>query len=123
MKEFDFKYVKEHFREAQSGKLVQTRKGDTVKLLSVNCRGKNPIVGVVVGENTDVATSWNAKGVNWAGDKDDDLVMKPVKKEGWVNVYNGIRKPYCGSIYATKEETLKEDRGCYITTIKIEWEE
>lgn len=47
-----------------------------------------------------------------------DLFFAPEKHEGWVNLYKEI-------IYDTKTEA--EDsvspEGCYLTTIKIEWEE
>lgn len=49
---------------------------------------------------------------------DDDLMMLPEKKEGWVNVYKD-------SVYDTKDEALigrSESRG-YIDTIKISLEE
>ena len=50
--------------------------------------------------------------------KDEDLMMLPEKKEGWVNVYTD-------SIYDTKKEALAGKSECrrYIDTIKISWEE
>lgn len=60
-----------------------------------------------------------------------DLMLAPVKHEGWAHVYkrNNGRKPVVGrAIFATKEEALAaakqhktEDR--IIDTIHIEWEE
>ena len=65
---------------------------------------------------------------------EDCFVLKPTKKEGWMNVWSV--SPYAspknaiahGSyIYATKEEALSANSPArqleVITTIKIEWEE
>ena len=54
--------------------------------------------------------------------KDEDLMMLPEKKEGWVNVYKG------GLLDTKSYNTRKEafDKACpkgYITTTKINWEE
>ena len=57
---------------------------------------------------------------------DFDLFFAPVKKEGWVNVYDITRTNCISRIYKTKEEAETIGKGCksgYITTIKIEWEE
>ena len=50
--------------------------------------------------------------------KDEDLMMLPERKEGWVNVY----KELC---YESKEEAIRHiaPGTHYIGTIKVEWEE
>ena len=58
-------------------------------------------------------------------DAELDLVMAPIKKTGWVNVYKDYSNNYFSSnIYTTQVEALV-GRKCdnYITTTKIEWEE
>ena len=52
---------------------------------------------------------------------DDDLMMLPEKKEGWVNVYPDDRMGE--KRYSTKEEALRYSRSNVIDTVKIEWEE
>ena len=60
--------------------------------------------------------------------KDEDLMMLPEKKEGWVNVYhclNGISEYACDDIvFGTKEDATQcaKNENNYITTVKIEWE-
>lgn len=54
--------------------------------------------------------------------KDEDLMMLPEKKEGWVNVYKG-------GLLGTKSHNTREealDNACsrdYVDTVKISWEE
>ena len=61
--------------------------------------------------------------------KDDDLMMLPEKKEGWVNVYNSLGVvTFSHNPYDTKEEALEElksasGRAYCVDTIKINWEE
>ena len=45
----------------------------------------------------------------------DDLMMLPEKKEGWVNIYNDGGTYYSKYIYKTEKE--------HVTTVKINWEE
>ena len=49
---------------------------------------------------------------------DDDLMILPEKKEGWVNVYKE-------RIYSTKEEAIEAtyDGVTYVDTVKVCWEE
>lgn len=56
----------------------------------------------------------------------NDLFFYTEKKEGWINVYKGnLDYIYTGCVYTNKEEAEEHinNRECYITTIKIEWEE
>ena len=54
-----------------------------------------------------------------------DLFFAPEKHEGWINIYEDMGNRKYTGIYDTKAEA--EDsvspEGCYLTTIKIEWEE
>ena len=60
--------------------------------------------------------------------KDEDLMILPEKKEGWVNVYreetNNNERLIEQTIYKTRKDAF--DKACpkgYITTTKINWEE
>ena len=56
-----------------------------------------------------------------------DLFFTPEKHEGWVNIYlDADNSSYVGTcIYKSKEEAEESRKkwSCYITTLKIEWEE
>ena len=53
-----------------------------------------------------------------------DLFFVPIKKEGWVNIYQDNKLKW-NSIFDTKEkaEEIGKSSDNYITTIKIEWEQ
>ena len=55
------------------------------------------------------------------------LFFVPEKKEGWLNIYlDAENSGYVGTcIYKSKEEAEESGKkwSCYITTLKIEWEE
>ena len=56
-----------------------------------------------------------------------DLFFAPEKHEGWVNIYlDADNSSYVGTyIYKSKEDSEESGKkwSCYITTVKIEWEE
>ena len=129
MKEFDLEYVKEHWEEAQAGKLLRTRNGRSVKLLCLNAKRTYPIIGLIQHPNPsgdEVIESWTISGKykrdNDAG-YDLDLVIA-IKHEGWMNIYTGEGDdlPYGGAIYPTKEIALNAQTKAS-ATVKIEWEE
>ncbi len=57
--------------------------------------------------------------------KDEDLMMLPEKKEGWVNVYNSLGVvTFSHNPYDTKKEALANVKPkYYVDTVKINWEE
>ena len=60
--------------------------------------------------------------------KDEDLMMLPEKKEGWINICRNLNTNKTEldtkDIYNTKEEALQNlSSMTYVTTVKIEWEE
>ena len=129
MKEFDLEYVKEHWEEAQAGKLLRTRNGRSVKLLCLDAKRTYPIIGLIQHPSPsgeECIESWTINGKykrdNDAG-YDLDLVIA-IKHEGWMNIYPGEddNLPYGGAIYPTKEIALNAQTKA-IATVKIEWEE
>ena len=54
--------------------------------------------------------------------RDVDLMMEPVKREGWINIYLNKRIE-CNRLYDTKEEAEQFKRADCVATVKIEWEE
>ena len=121
LKEFDLE-------AAKSGKPVCTRDGHKARIICFDYNGETgdyPIVALVHynkgNKCYERVLKYTSDGLfNKYGDcqHDDDLMMLPEKKEGWVNVYKD-------SVYDTKDDALigrSEIRG-YIDTIKISWEE
>lgn len=58
---------------------------------------------------------------------EDDLMMLPIKKEGWVNIYKTSLIEGCRvvnrKIHSTEKEALERKGGNCVATVKIEWEE
>ena len=127
MREFDLEYVKEHWKKAQSGELVQTRDGNPVRLLCLDAKKRTyPIIGLIQYPiDGEAIESWTIDG-KYNGDNNHhlDLVIKTIKYEGWMNIYQGEGddSPYGGTIHPTKESALSAQTKA-IATVKIEWEE
>ncbi len=74
--------------------------------------------------------SWTIKGKYRATDgaSPHDLCMAPIKRAGWINIYNDVTNPVSpiaqSCIYETKVEAQSMvNRGwSYLDTVKIEWE-
>lgn len=119
MKPFDLELAK-------AGHPVCTRDGRAVRIL---CHDRKSVDGYSMlalvdegdHESFIVYTS-RGKFYNYKKDDPYDLFMSPVKKEGWINIYeNGSTSK---AIYPCKKDALDcHDPVGYITTIKIEWEE
>lgn len=126
MKEFDLEYVKEHWEEAQAGKLLQTRNGKPVRLLCLDAkRTTYHIIGLIQYPiDGEAIESWAIDG-KYNGDNNHhlDLVIKTIKYEGWINIYQGECKPLSSEIFSTEKEarTTINKLYHYITTVKIEW--
>ena len=109
---------------------VVTRNGRKVtRILCTDARGQYPVVALVeaLDDDKESAFSYTKDGHFYPGEEHDyNLFFAPEKHEGWVNIYRDIRDiTYVGGIY-TSEKEAKENiyfPSCYITTIKIEWEE
>ena len=104
---------------AKSGKPVCTRDGRKARIICFDRDWDMHIVALVtdpLGESVHYYLS-NGK-VDFDKQNDEDLMMLPEKKEGWINIY----KEQC---YKTKEEAVQNkcDDYAYIDTIKVEWEE
>lgn len=122
-----------NLERALAGDPVQTMDGRPVtQLTRFECKCRN-VVGVVEG----ALHLWDEEG-NCGGIYDPNkvtLVMVPVKKYGWVNLYKNSR----GEIVTLSEPIFKAHHlavaavnnmtdfqkafGKYIETVKVEWEE
>ena len=115
-------------QKAREGKPVCTRDGHKARIICFDYNGETgdyPIVALVHynkgNKCYERVLKYTSDGLfNKYGDcqHNEDLMMLPEKKEGWVNVY----KERC---YESKEEAIS-CRACNmecIDTIRLEWEE
>ena len=118
LKEFDLE-------AAKAGKPVCTRDGRKARIICFDRDWDMHIVALVtdpLGESVHYYLS-NGK-VDFDKQNDEDLMMLPEKKEGWVNIdKGGSGKIAISSPYSTKEEAIHNDNETTIDTIKISWKE
>ena len=124
MKHFSLKeYLKNPARK------VVTREGNPVEIIYTDGEGRCPIVALVTKEDGKKFSIKCTKYGLWSenGESALDLFFEPIKKEGWVNIYNDGNNRTTGDVYSNKEEAIKNinfnSNFKYITTVKIEWEE
>ena len=116
-------------QKAREGKPVCTRDGRKARIICFDriCGDDYyKIVACVTAFDGDFeeVLSYGIDGyiVDSQNPKDEDLMMLPEKKEGWVNVYKGGLLDT--KSYPTKKEAF--DKACpegYVDTINISWEE
>ena len=120
---------------AKAGKPICTRDGHKARIICfdrISGDDYYKIVACVTAFDGDFeeVLSYGIDGyiVDSQNPKDDDLMMLPEKKEGWVNIVRGSDgSPHMGrGIFQSKEEaenTIKAFSDNLIDTIKITWEE
>lgn len=122
MKQFNL----EEYLKNPSRKVV-TRNGSKVRIICTDKKGACPIVALVTRDDG-VAEETVTYTKNGKFFKDTsyncDLFFAPEKHEGWVNVM-GLKsnEMYCGFIYKSEEEAIRNRIETEIATVKIEWEE
>ncbi len=126
LKEFDLE-------AAKSGKPVCTRDGRKARIICFDriCGDDYyKIVACVTAFDGDFeeVLSYGIDGyiVDSQNPKDEDLMMLPKKKEGWINIYRNEKGEYWSGqmLFSTKKDaTDAHDHAQYITTVKVEWEE
>lgn len=112
-----------NLEEVKAGRPVCTRDGRKARILCYDLKGAEyPIVTAVETHNrfAEIIFGYDKNGrFNHCTEGNNDLMMFPEKKEGWLNIYNDT------AIYDTKEHAkayIKKDKR-YIETIKVSWEE
>ena len=113
LKEFDLE-------AAKSGKPVCTRDGRKARIICFDRDWDMHIVALVSDPLWESVHYYLSNGkVDFYKQNDEDLMMLPEKKEGWVNVYSHR----LGGPYESKEYALKQKMKDCIDTVKISWEE
>ena len=103
---------------------IITREGNPAKIIYTNRKGYNvkPVIALITIPNgTEVIKTYWENGIETQGymDNPNDLFFKPVKRIGWINLYN------TPNIYSDKESAEKWAIKCdsYIGAIQIEFED
>ena len=116
MKEFDLE-------KAKAGAPVCTRCGRPARVVCWDGRGGDmPILSLVTtNDGCELAYWYNEKGESNCV---ENLMMAPVKHEGWVNI-NPAGKYCFSTIFDTQEEAEARASSATIdhVTVHIEWEE
>lgn len=118
MKEFDLE-------KAKAGAKVCTRDGRGVRIVCFDMDNKYSIVALVRNNDEEQIYSCcsNGRFIDSNTIDKNDLMLAGLKKEGWINVYEGS---CCGrNIYPTRDDAIKARSSNMVVcdTIHIEWEE
>ena len=122
MKQFN---LEEYLKDPS--KKVVTRDGRNVKIHCTNFASDQPIIATMGDE--EYSYSFSKDGIFMRGmyESCHDLFFAPERHEGWTNIFTDDLNVNCvgPKIFKTKEGAEKQGRewNCYVTTIKIEWEE
>ena len=125
LKEFDLE-------AAKAGKPVCTRDGAKARIICFDAKSDAPIIALITTDDgTEIAFDYLSDGTFFNSENpDNDLIMLPEKKEGWVNVYrdcDGANITKDDNIYSSKDAAIGSaqviDRDNYVATTKINWEE
>lgn len=117
-----------NLEDAKKGYPVCTRSGRKARIVCYDCKGEYPIIALLDANSYEVSIKYTAKGeyTSSVADHDLDLMMAPVKREGWVNLYRYKERIFPGKkLYDTKEQAIEEGIPAigYVSTSKIEWKE
>ena len=122
MKPFNIK----EYNDNPSRKVI-TRDGRPVRILCTNAKRSYPVIALIEDKDNkeDLLYAYLPDGTICDSTKQYDLFFAPKKREGYVNLFKQSIGINAGFVFNTKEEAKKSAKGlsCYITTIKIEWEE
>lgn len=114
-----------NLEEAIAGKSICTRKGLPARILDTNLKGQScsVVVAILSGDGNEYVQSYRKDGKLFSSlETEDDLVMAPKKRVGWINIYENNYSSR--KIYKTKAEAYNaRTLDGYTDTIQITWEE
>ena len=124
-------------QKAREGKPVCTRDGRKARIICFDRKDVMPIVALIERiDGIEILECVHNDGKCFHYDtSNNDLMMLPEKKEGWINIYNADTTFYYvdGRGFKTKDEAIQEakeevekeqrEKNEYIDTIRVEWEE
>ena len=123
LKEFDLE-------AAKLGKPVCTRDGRKARIICFDMKGDIcPMVAAVEENGVEYLYRYDEKGLNCYKKSNEDLMMLPEKKEGWINIVKTEDGGYCcrgAEVHSDYNDAILENinvldkRGIIV---KIEWEE
>lgn len=122
MKKFDLE-------AAKNGAPVIARNGEKVRILCFDRKNNYyPIIALTNSDNGEEFDSFAIDGGFYSADRisHKDLVMAPVKKTGWINIYHTMTSGRTISgmtIYETKEMAMANTQVEAVACTQIEWEE
>lgn len=124
MKPFDLE-------KAKAGAPICTREGFRARIVCFDADNDTfPIIALLKRDDgKEYPFSFTKEGRSSLGKavSQNDLVMRGIKKEGWVNIYRALGERCIGPVYNSKEAALhmkvNEKDATYITTVRVEWEE
>ena len=110
-------------------KKYTTRDGKPVRILCIDAKGDQPIVGLFPEKFRQEAVSRWCNNGDWyiSGQTSNlDLINAKTKREGWVNVYGKMRDnsiAFLSDAYSSKNEADNYEMYGRIACVRIEWEE
>lgn len=114
-------------QKAKEGKPVCTRDGRKARIICFDAKGNKPLIILSEIDGKEVILRYTEKGqsdnFHSPTPREDDLMMVPEKKEGWVNVYKTSINYECGKVFSTEQEAKNKTNDNRIATVRIEWEE
>ena len=122
-------------QKAREGKPVCTRDGAKARIICFDAKSDAPIIALITTDDgTEITFDYLSDGTFFNSENpDNDLMMLPEKKEGWVNIYKSDNGTYyTGAIFYEKNDALVNTAEIEITTgiprdcidtINISWEE
>ena len=117
--------------KAKAGEPVMTRDGCKARVICFDCEVVDfPLVALVTDpeSGTETLETYRADGCYTIAMAvtDLDLVMAPIKKEGWMNIYSHDGGVFAsvrgGPIFATKELADENTNDSRIACMRVEWE-
>ena len=119
-------------QKAREGKPVCTRDRRKARIVCFDRKANTPIVALIeCDDHGEILQCVHNDGRCVQFDiSDNDLMMLPEKKEGWVNVYrdcDGANITENDNIYSSEEAAIASaqvvNKNGYVATVKIAWEE